>query len=119
MVAALATCAAAADATGKWSGTFTMAGPDGQPGQPNAAYMVLKQAGTTITGTGGPDETQQFAIEKGKIQGNKITGEVHDSDNVLYKLDLVLDGDHVKGDIAVTTPDGQTINGKVEMTRVK
>ena len=115
---AVALPARAADVTGKWSGTFTMTGPDGNT-EDSAAFMVLKQNGTELTGTGGPDEGEQWPTEKGKIENNKITGEVHAPDGALYKLDLVLDGDHIKGDVTVTSPDGQTMKAKLDATRAK
>ena len=57
LLLALAMTAAAADVTGKWSGTLAMIGADGKPEAPNSAYMIVKQSGSTLTGSGGPDES--------------------------------------------------------------
>jgi len=35
--------------------------------------MMLKQRGTEITGTAGPNENEQHLALKGKIEGDKIT----------------------------------------------
>jgi opacity protein-like surface antigen len=106
----------AADITGKWSGSFTGTNAEGESHQ-STAFVVFKQSGTEITGTAGPDENQQFPITRGKIDGNKITFEVQ-SDGPLYKLDLTLAGDHIKGE-ATVEQEGHVATGKVDMTRVK
>ena len=108
--------ASAADISGKWSGSFTMTGPGGETGQ-NTAFVVFQQKGTELTGSGGPDETLQWPILKGKVEGNRITFEVQ-SDGPLYKVDVMLAGDHIKGDVTVVQ-DGQTAKAQVNLTRVK
>jgi len=116
LLTALAITAAAADVnvTGKWSGTFS---PEGQ--DQSSAYMILKQSGTTITGTAGPDEGEQWQITKGKIQGGKMTAEVQSPDGAVYQVDMVVvDADHIKGDVTFTQ-GGQTMKGKLEVSRVK
>jgi hypothetical protein len=105
--------ALAADATGKWSGTFA---PEGD--NPSGAFVVLKQTGTTLTGTAGPDESQQWPIKNGKITGNKITGEVASPEGMVFKLDLTLEGDKIKGDVNATR-DGQPMKATVDLTRQK
>jgi hypothetical protein len=112
LLLALACVAAAPDATGKWSGTFS---PEG--GESNAAYMVLKQTGASITGTAGPDADTQWTIQTGKADGNKIMIEVTDPDGAVYKCTMLLDGDHLKGDVEATA-QGQTRKGKIDLTRV-
>src|SRR5690242_15229720 len=99
----IAMTAAAADVTGKWSGSFT---PEGQ--QPSSAYMVLKQAGTTLTGTGGPDADQQWPITDGKVSGNKVTGSVTAPDGTVYKLDITVNGDNATG-VITATREGQNM----------
>jgi opacity protein-like surface antigen len=116
LTAALALIAAAADVSGKWSGSFT---PEG--GQAGTAYAVLKQAGTTVTGSAGPSEDQQWPDLKGTIKADKVTIEVKStSDGTVYKCDLVLDGDHLKGEVsAAAGGSGQTLKAKMDLTRVK
>jgi len=115
LLVALVMVSFAADITGKWTGTYTMVGGSGDSGE---TVMVVKQNGTEITGTAGPGEDQQWPIQKGKIEGNKITGEVSSPDGAVYKLDLVVDGDRIRGE-ATTSQDGQTITLKVDLTRAK
>lgn len=114
-VAAL-TAVADTDITGKWSGSFDVTAPDG--GVKNStAFLILKQAGSDITGSVGPDEDQQFPISKGKIEGDKITIEA-DHEGHTLKLALVLAGEHIKGDASMEQ-DGQTATAKLDVTRVK
>ena len=115
LTAAMALIAAAADVTGKWSGSFT---PEG--GQGGTAYAVLKQAGTTLTGSAGPSEDQQWPDLKGTINADKVVIEVKSSsDGTVYKCDLVLAGDHLKGDVSAAGGNGQTLKAKMDLTRVK
>ena len=114
LLAGLAITAFAADISGKWQGPFTPENGDG--GQ---AYLILKQTGGDITGSGGPDAAEQWPLSNGKIVGNKITGDVKDPNGVLYKLNLVLDGEHLKGDVAVVSPEGQSQKATLDLTRVK
>src|ERR1051325_1915328 len=92
LIALCAMTAIAADVSGKWSGTFSPA-----DGDSNNAYAVLKQTGSTVTGTAGPGEDQQWPFT-GKIEGNRLTGEVKSPDGPVFKLDMMLDGDTLKGD---------------------
>jgi len=64
--------------------------------------MIVKQSGTTLTGSGGPDENQQWPIQNGKIAGNKITAQVTSPDGATYALTMTVDGDRISGDVIVT-----------------
>ena len=55
LAALMALAAAAADVNGKWSGSLTT-----ESGQPGTAFAILKQSGTAVTGSAGPDESQQW-----------------------------------------------------------
>ncbi|HUB83249.1 MAG TPA: hypothetical protein VMB03_30820 [Bryobacteraceae bacterium] len=112
---ALAFAAAAADVSGKWSGTFA---PDN--GDNGSAYVILKQNGATITGSGGPDENAQWPGLQGKVDGNQVTFEVKNPDDgMVYKCSLSLSGDHLDGEAVFTTPDGQSGKAKLNLTKVK
>jgi len=117
LIVALALTAAAADVTGKWSGTFTVTGPDGSAGDSNPAFMILKQSGSTLTGTAGGDEAEQWPIENAKIENNKITGSVNPSDGATCTVSLTVDGDRMTGEVTVSQ-GGQTMKGKIELKRV-
>jgi hypothetical protein len=114
LIAVCAMSALAADASGKWSGTFA---PEGQ--SPNDAYLILKQSGTSLTGSAGPDESQQWPLSNGKVDGQKITGEVTSPDGILFKVTLVLDGDKLTGEVAATQNGETTMKGKMELARVQ
>jgi hypothetical protein len=106
---------AAADASGKWSGAFST-----ESGGGGTAYAVLKLSGASLSGTAGPNEQEQWPIQNGKIAGNKISLVVKSpSDGTSYQCDLVLDADHLKGDMTITRTDGQTQKTKMDLTRVK
>ena len=115
LVAGMALVAMAADISGKWSGSIV---PEG--GQPGTAYAILKQSGSAITGSAGPDENQQWQGLKGSIAGNKVTVEVKSPDDgTVYKCDLMLDGDHLKGDVNATSGEGHALKAKMDLMRVK
>ncbi len=113
MAAFWVAAAAGADVSGKWTGTFKATAPDGQTRE-GTAVLVLKQTGVTITGTAGPDESEQHALTKGKIDGDKIALETDDG----VKLDLVLVGERITGDVTITRDNG-TIKAKLDVGRAK
>lgn len=58
--------AAAADFSGKWSGSS----PDND--SVGTMYAVLKQEGATLTGTAGPSESKQFQVITGRVDGDHL-----------------------------------------------
>lgn len=101
-----------ADVSGKWSGTVDLK----QDGEAHTipVIMVLKQEGSKVTGTAGPEE-EQHPIQKGSVDGDTITLEV-DSGDALYYLELKLDGDAMSGNVKQGA-DGEKM--KIAMKRVK
>src|SRR5689334_6310156 len=87
----------AADATGKWTGTFTVPTPNGEQTRP--ARLILKQDGTKLTGTAGPSDTEQHAIENGKAENGVITFELGDGDHRM-RFALTHEGDEIKGEVS-------------------
>jgi len=106
--------ASAADATGTWSGNLKVAGPDGQV-QDDTIHLVLKQDGTKLTGTAGPSADQQLPIDKGVVDGSKVTLEVAVGQGT-FKFELALDADHLKGDVTLNAGP-QTMKAKMDATR--
>ena len=102
--------------TGKWTGSFNVIGSDGQT-KDSTALLVLKQAGTEITGTVGPNENEQHAITKGRIEGNKIVLESADGELSL-KFDLTLAEDRITGDVNAVG-EGRTLKAKLDVTRAR
>ena len=117
VVAALAGIAIAdTNVTGKWSGSFNVMDENGGTKE-STAVLILKQSGSEITGTVGPDEGEQHAITKGMIDGDKITLESADG-NVSIKLDLALAGDRITGNVSAVG-EGRSMKGKIDVTRAK
>jgi hypothetical protein len=107
----------ASDVTGRWAGMIVLNNPNGDGNKDTTALLLLKQTGAEITGTVGPTEDHQLAITKGAIDGDKIAIEVV-SEGPLVKLALMVEGDHLKGDL--TMSNGQeTRTGKVDVARQK
>ena len=79
---------------------------------------MAKQSGNILTGTGGPDENEQWPVQNGKIAGNKIAAQVTGPDGAVYTLTLAIDGDHITGDATVTR-NGESQKARIELTRVK
>lgn len=118
LLLAMAMAAAATDVSGKWSGTFTATSADGQPRE-SGAVLIFKQNGTALTGSVGPDESQQWEITSGKVDENKITVEAHSPNGGTARFELVLDGEHIKGDVSVSRADAPELRGKLDVTRAK
>ncbi|HEY2932109.1 MAG TPA: hypothetical protein VGK99_10215 [Acidobacteriota bacterium] len=105
-----------ADISGKWSGSFVTTNPEGETRQ-DKAFLKLKQEGSEITGTAGPNEEKQWAIRNGKIDGTRITFEVQ-TDEPLMKFDLqVVDG-RIKGE-AKAEKDGRTLKATLDLGKVE
>jgi hypothetical protein len=72
IVALLAVGAMASELTGTWSGTFKVSGGDHSIPQ----IMILKQDGNKLAGSAGPELGEQYPIEGGKVDGDRVTFEV-------------------------------------------
>jgi hypothetical protein len=117
VLAALAGVALAdVDVTGKWSGSFNATNQNGETKE-STAVLVLKQTGTDITGTVGPNEDEQFPIQKGKIEGDKLTLEADDKGRTMT-FNLVLTAGRITGE-AQMSRDGQTMKAKIDVSRAK
>lgn len=113
----LAAAAFGADVTGKWSGSYEMTREGETRSAP--AMAVLKQDGTTITGTIGPSETEQFKIKTGGIDGNRIHIEIEPTEGPhLVVLELTLDGDRLTGEAKGETEEGK-FTAKLNLNRQK
>ena len=107
---------AADDFTGKWSGSFVMTFSDGDT-KDSTAFMDLKQKGAEITGTAGENPDRQWAVQKGKVEENKVTFEVQ-TEGPLIKFDLTLVDGHLKGE-AKAEHEGKSMKAAVDMQRHK
>jgi hypothetical protein len=77
-----------------------IAGPDGQV-EDDTIHLVLKQDGAKLTGTAGPSADRQMPIEKGTVDGGKVTMEVAAGQGGVFKFELALDAEHLRGDVTV------------------
>lgn len=106
---------AAADVTGKWSGSFdiTMNGET----KADTAYLDLKQSGETVTGTAGPNSEKQWKLRNGKVDGEHVTFEVliGERPDVMY-MDLRIEGEHLKGTAQGESGENK-MTAKVDVTR--
>src|SRR5215469_277992 len=116
LVALAGIAVADVNVTGKWSGSFNVVGPDGQT-KDATALLVLKQTGTEITGSVGPNEEEQHTITKGKIEGDKISLESVDGE-ISIKFELTLSGDRITGDVNAAG-EGRTMKAKLDVARAK
>lgn len=104
------------DVTGKWTGSFKMIGEDSD-GHDSTAVLMLKQNGSEITGTVGPNEGEQHTVTKGKMEGDKIAILVEDEGHTVT-FALVATADRITGDVNIVH-DGQSRRAKLAVTRVK
>jgi hypothetical protein len=107
-----------ADVSGKWSGSFEIT-REGET-HSDTAYLVLKQEGSNITGTAGPNEDRQYPIKRGKIEDDLITLEVeHEPGAQPIIVQLKLDGDdHATGEAKGQTDEG-AFRAKLDIKRQK
>jgi len=94
-----------------------MSSPDGEAHDGGIA-MTLKQTGTELTGTAGPNEDEQFPITNGKVDGSKITLEVQRGEGQVIKFELAMAGDRIKGGANMSN-NGETRTAKVDVGRAK
>jgi hypothetical protein len=115
LLVALALAAPAdVNVTGRWEGSFNAIGPDGSTKE-TGALLLLKQSGSDVAGTVGPDENERFAIQKGKVEGTKITLEVQDGHGRMMKMNLALADGRIKGDVAMSGPNGESRTAKIDV----
>jgi hypothetical protein len=106
----------AAELTGKWSGSFDITNSEGQT-EADTAYMDLKEAGGTVTGTAGPNSEKQWSLRKGKLDGQKLTFEVAMDDGGLLAFELTFDGTSIQGKCTGTGGGGEKMSAKVNLKR--
>lgn len=117
---ALAPATAAAqksDLTGNWNATFTRTAPSGQT-QSITFTFHFKQKGKVLSGTIGPEPSRQWDIEKGVVDGNKVTFQVQQPGGPLRSFTLTHAKDRLDGSQTLEF-NGQTAEVKVEAERAR
>jgi len=107
-----ALCLSAADASGKWSGSFT---PTAESGT-EPLYLIFQQDKNSLAGSGGPNESRQHPFKDGKVDGDRLKFEVPAGDGV-FVFDLVMKEDEITGDLQFKR-EGETRTAKVSLKRV-
>ena len=102
--------------TGQWLATFTMTRPDGT--QSITFDFHLTQKGKVLTGTVGPDAERQWKIEKGVVDGAKVTFEAQQPEGPLRKYSLMLVKDRLQGTQRLEF-QGRTAETTVDAVRSK
>jgi hypothetical protein len=107
-----AVCVLAADPSGKWSGSLESTDAEG----PHPLYMIFKADGDKLSGSGGPDETEQHPMENGRVEGDRLIFSVPTDNGTLY-FDLRIKADEIVGDVERKGGDEKK-SGKVSLKRV-
>jgi hypothetical protein len=87
-----------AGVTGRWEGSLTSQAEDGST-KTDTAVLLLEQKDTTVTGTIGGNENDQFAITAGKVEGNTLTITAQDRNGRDFRVTLTVEKDEMKGTV--------------------
>jgi hypothetical protein len=117
-IAPISIAAQATDLTGNWDVKFTRTAPNGQS-QTIPFTFHFTQKGKVLEGTIGPEPARQWKVEKGVVEGNKVTFQVQQPQGPLRAFVLTHAKGRLTGDQKATLPDGQTFDVKVEAERAK
>jgi hypothetical protein len=103
--------------TGDWNATFTRTLPDGTA-QSITFTFHFTHKGKQLTGTIGPSPDRQWKIEKGVVEGNKVTFQTQQPDGPLRSFALTLEKGRLKGPQKLEF-NGQTAEVSVDAERAK
>jgi hypothetical protein len=103
----------AANVSGRWSGRFRVDGGDHDVPQ----LLILKQAGNKLTGSGGPDETEQYPIENGTVDGDRVRFEITTGE-WKFAYDIKTDGAAMKGSLELKSENDRR-TASVSVTKVQ
>jgi len=110
--------AQATDLTGNWNAKFTATRPDGTQ-QSITFTFHFTQKGKVLSGTIGPTPERQWKVEKGVVDGAKVTFQVQQPDGPLRSFTLTHAKAHLTGIMKLTAADGQTLDVAVDAERAK
>jgi hypothetical protein len=82
--------------SGNWHGSFRVDGGDHDVPQ----LLLLKEDGTKLTGTGGPDATERYPISNGQVNGDRVTFELTTGDWKFF-YDLKSSGQQMSGKLVL------------------
>lgn len=104
---------AATNVTGRWSGQFRVDGGDHDVPQ----LFILKQDRTKLTGSGGPDETEQYPLENGAVNGDRLKFEVTTGE-WKFSYDVKVDGTKISGNLELKSVNDRR-TAKVSLTKAQ
>jgi hypothetical protein len=99
--------------SGTWTGEWETS-PDGGPGP---HYMVLKQDGEKVTGSAGPNQQIQLAIDHAKFAAGRLTFDIVLPSGPSIAFDFAVDGDTMSG-IALMKRNGAEQRMKLSCKRL-
>ena len=109
-----ATAAQATDLTGNWNATFTRA----EPKQSITFTFHFTQKGKVLSGTIGPEPARQWKVEKGVVDGAKVSFQVQQPEGPLRSFTLTHAKGHLQGTMKLEF-NGQTAEATVDAERAK
>jgi hypothetical protein len=109
--------AQATNLTGNWKATFTRTAPSGET-QSITFTFHFTQKGKVLSGTIGPDAERQWKVEKGVVDGAKVTFQVQQPDGPLRSFALTHAKDRLQGTQKLEFK-GQTAEVTVDAQRLK
>jgi len=112
------TAAQATDLTGTWNAKFTMTRPDGTQQSITFAFHFT-QKGKVLSGTIGPAPERQWKVEKGVVDGAKVTFVVQQPEGPTLRSFTLT---HAKGHLTGTMKlerGGETAEAAVDAERAK
>jgi hypothetical protein len=106
----------APNVAGKWAGTLQMDGENNA----KPAYSIFNQDGNKLSGSVGPDESEQDSFEGGKVEGDKLTFDVPQGPNGegSIHIEMNVDGDQMIGRATWSGPQSHTGSGIISLKRV-
>lgn len=114
MLAPLA--AATTDISGMWSGSMVHMTDDGIVAS-TPVVAEFKQDGKTITGTATAAGREPMTIEKGVLEGDRLTFEIHAPEGT-YAVKMALVGaSELKGEVTFTETTGRTGTATLTFSR--
>ena len=117
VLAPVATAAQATSLTGNWNATFTRTAPTGET-QSITFTFHFTQKGKVLSGTIGPEPARQWKVEKGVVDGNKVTFEVQQPDGPLRTFALTFAKGRLTGNQKAER-QGQSFEVTVDAERAK
>lgn len=91
-----------------WTGSYRAAGGDTDVPQ----WFIFKQNGVNLTGTGGPNLTEQYPIIHGAVDGSSVTFELREG-KTRFLYDLRFENRELRGTVSIRGTD------RVRSTRVR